>query len=81
MLYTYTLSRFDLRFHIPDGSSAPGHYSQGGPEKQDSLAEPYSSEADLERQAAAEQPERERRWEEQLSGELPQKEYEMTEAR
>lgn len=24
---TYLLARFDRRFHIPDGSSAPGHYS------------------------------------------------------
>ncbi|KAM7200061.1 Protein of unknown function (DUF3112) domain containing protein [Naviculisporaceae sp. PSN 640] len=27
VVYTYALSRFDKRFHIPDGSSAPGHYS------------------------------------------------------
>jgi hypothetical protein len=27
VVYIYTLSRFDKRFHIPDGSSAPGHYS------------------------------------------------------
>ena len=27
MVYIYALSRFDKRFHIPDGSSAPGHYS------------------------------------------------------
>jgi hypothetical protein len=27
VVYTYALSRFDRRFHIPDGSSAPGHYS------------------------------------------------------
>ncbi|KAH6856404.1 hypothetical protein B0I37DRAFT_75037 [Chaetomium sp. MPI-CAGE-AT-0009] len=26
-VYTYALARFDQRFHIPDGSSAPGHYS------------------------------------------------------
>ena len=31
VVFTYTISRFDRRFHIPDGSSAPGHYSQGGP--------------------------------------------------
>lgn len=30
-VYTYGLVRFDLRFWIPDGSSAPGHYSSGGP--------------------------------------------------
>ncbi|KAK4175326.1 hypothetical protein QBC36DRAFT_25807 [Triangularia setosa] len=27
VVYTYAISRFDKRFHIPDGSSAPGHYS------------------------------------------------------
>jgi hypothetical protein len=27
VVFTYALSRFDRRFHIPDGSSAPGHYS------------------------------------------------------
>ncbi|KAM7217063.1 Protein of unknown function (DUF3112) domain containing protein [Rhypophila decipiens] len=27
VVYIYALSRFDKRFHIPDGSSAPGHYS------------------------------------------------------
>ncbi|KAJ3546377.1 hypothetical protein NM208_g2020 [Fusarium decemcellulare] len=28
---TYAFSRFDRRFHIPNGSCAPGHYSSGGP--------------------------------------------------
>lgn len=32
VLYTYTLSRMDRRFHIPNGSSAPGHYTNGVPE-------------------------------------------------
>lgn len=27
MVYAYAVSRFDRRFHIPNGSSAPGHYS------------------------------------------------------
>ncbi|KAK3938787.1 hypothetical protein QBC46DRAFT_355551 [Diplogelasinospora grovesii] len=31
VVYTYVLSRFDRRFHVPDGSSAPGHYSSGAP--------------------------------------------------
>lgn len=26
-VYTYAVSRFDCRFYVPDGSSAPGHYS------------------------------------------------------
>ncbi|KAK4189685.1 hypothetical protein QBC35DRAFT_450126 [Podospora australis] len=27
VVYLYALSRFDRRFHVPDGSSKPGHYS------------------------------------------------------
>lgn len=27
VVYTYVLARFDRRFHVPDGSSAPGHYA------------------------------------------------------
>lgn len=27
VVFAYTLARFDKRFHVPDGSSAPGHYS------------------------------------------------------
>ncbi|KAK3682903.1 hypothetical protein B0T22DRAFT_472201 [Podospora appendiculata] len=27
VVYTYTLVRFDRRFHVPNGSSTPGHYS------------------------------------------------------
>lgn len=27
VVYTYTVSRFDRRFHVPNGSSGPGHYS------------------------------------------------------
>ena len=30
VVYTYTISRFDKRFHVPNGSSAPGHYAAGG---------------------------------------------------
>ncbi|UKZ73738.1 hypothetical protein TrVFT333_001388 [Trichoderma virens FT-333] len=31
VIFTYALSRFDKRFHIPDGSSSPGHYVNGVP--------------------------------------------------
>ncbi|EFY87569.1 hypothetical protein J3458_002128 [Metarhizium acridum] len=27
VVFTYALSRFDLRFHVPNGASKPGHYS------------------------------------------------------
>ncbi|CAN8102359.1 unnamed protein product [Discula destructiva] len=26
VVYAYTISRFDRRFHVPDGSAGPGHY-------------------------------------------------------
>ncbi|KAF7557234.1 hypothetical protein G7Z17_g841 [Cylindrodendrum hubeiense] len=29
VVYTYILFRIDRRFHVPDGSSGPGHYSAG----------------------------------------------------
>lgn len=29
VVYAYTISRFDRRFHVPDGSAGPGHYSSG----------------------------------------------------
>ncbi|EFY99003.1 DUF3112 domain protein [Metarhizium robertsii] len=29
VVFTYALSRFDLRFHVPNGASEPGHYSKG----------------------------------------------------
>ncbi|KND93144.1 hypothetical protein TOPH_02309 [Tolypocladium ophioglossoides CBS 100239] len=32
VVFTYALTRFDRRFHIPDGSCRPGDYSRGGPE-------------------------------------------------
>lgn len=31
VVFTYALSRFDKRFHVPNGSSAPGHYANGVP--------------------------------------------------
>lgn len=27
MVYIYAIARFDRRFYVPDGSTAPGHYS------------------------------------------------------
>ncbi|EEU43777.1 uncharacterized protein NECHADRAFT_82907 [Fusarium vanettenii 77-13-4] len=30
VVFTYALSRFDRRFHIPNGSKGPGDYSNGG---------------------------------------------------
>lgn len=29
VVFTYAFIRFDLRFHVPNGSNAPGHYSRG----------------------------------------------------
>lgn len=32
VIYMYAFLRVDRRFHVPDGSKAPGHYSAGGKE-------------------------------------------------
>ncbi|KAK0744724.1 hypothetical protein B0T21DRAFT_447862 [Apiosordaria backusii] len=29
VVYGYAIARFDRRFHVPDGSSGPGHYGKG----------------------------------------------------
>lgn len=78
VLYSYTLSRFDQRFHVPDGSSAPGHYSQGVPGKETATSD--ADAGDLEQRAGSRQAD-ERRWESQLSHEQPQRQFEMTETR
>ncbi|KAK4175000.1 hypothetical protein QBC36DRAFT_31399 [Triangularia setosa] len=31
VVYGYAVARFDRRFHVPDGSSGPGHYGKGVP--------------------------------------------------
>jgi hypothetical protein len=38
VLFTYALTRMDRRFHIPNGSSAPGHYSNGVPGSEDPIS-------------------------------------------
>ncbi|SPO03223.1 uncharacterized protein DNG_05905 [Cephalotrichum gorgonifer] len=47
VLYMYALMRFDKRFHIPDGSSAPGHYTNGVPNKEDTFASHINNEEDV----------------------------------
>ncbi|KAK0620265.1 hypothetical protein B0T14DRAFT_480985, partial [Immersiella caudata] len=49
VVYIYALSRFDRRFHVPDGSSAPGHYSCS--EFGDSAAAIASSVAEFEKRS------------------------------
>ncbi|MBE3050023.1 DUF3112 domain-containing protein [Candidatus Bathyarchaeota archaeon] len=44
VVYLYALIRFDRRFHIPNGSSAPGHYSNGVPKAEDGIAGRINSE-------------------------------------
>ncbi|PSR78511.1 hypothetical protein BD289DRAFT_443833 [Coniella lustricola] len=39
VVYMYAISRFDRRFHVPDGSFMPGHYGSGGPATTASAAE------------------------------------------
>jgi len=35
VVYTYAIFRFEQRFHVPECSSAPGHYTAGGPLKEE----------------------------------------------
>jgi hypothetical protein len=79
VVFTYALARFDLRFHIPNGSHAPGHYTSGvpGAEKsiQGSLQTPGDEETlqgDVPPTAEQEQ-ERKKVWENNLQGELAQR--------
>lgn len=46
VVYTYALMRFDKRFHIPNGSSAPGHYANGVPKEEGDIAARVNSEAE-----------------------------------
>ncbi|KAK4110004.1 hypothetical protein N656DRAFT_715049, partial [Canariomyces notabilis] len=50
VVFTYALGRFDKRFHVPDGSSAPGHYScqDFGPEAA-AIAAAAAAAADIRR--------------------------------
>lgn len=45
VVFTYTISRFDRRFHIPNGSSAPGHYAAGGAVANKNLAASANGDA------------------------------------
>lgn len=67
-VFTYVLLRFDRLFHIPDGSSAPGHYSarQHDAEKA-GVEEALDTERPL---TAQEQRAEESRWDSQLRSEL-----------
>ena len=46
VVYTYALMRFDKRFHIPNGSSAPGHYANGVPKEEGGIAAHVNTEAE-----------------------------------
>ncbi|KAK1542045.1 hypothetical protein CPAR01_05432 [Colletotrichum paranaense] len=49
VVFTYALSRFDRRFHIPNGSSAPGHYSAGVEDEKRSSSTSNINDMDAER--------------------------------
>lgn len=76
VVFSYALSRFDRRFHIPDGSSGPGHYSQGSPTAKNArLAYRVNTEEEVfgdedRPQTMEEQKEQERNWEENLKEEI-----------
>ncbi|TWU76460.1 hypothetical protein ED733_007160 [Metarhizium rileyi] len=65
VVFTYALSRFDLRFHVPNGASGPGHYANGVARDAKIVApseDPPRTEA--------EQGEKERQWESSLRREM-----------
>ena len=75
VVYTYALSRFDRRFHVPDGSSAPGHYSRGVNGDKDAAFAAGGAPLDEERPPTqAEEREKERQWESNLQNELSRRE-------
>ena len=48
VIFTYAAFRFDRRFHVPDGSHAPGHYANGaGSEKGRRFSDSVNREADV----------------------------------
>ncbi|KAM4056765.1 putative family c-likeG-protein-coupled receptor protein [Hirsutella rhossiliensis] len=65
VVFTYVVSRFDRRFHIPDGSSQPGHYSTGVPaaEKKSANYDGFASDDQQGQQMA---------WDERLRGDIAQ---------
>ncbi|RGP73726.1 hypothetical protein FLONG3_6217 [Fusarium longipes] len=74
VVFSYALSRFDRRFHIPDGSHAPGDYSTNKTKPQDPMYRVNTEEevfGDDERPRTAEQNQQmQRQWEEGLKKEL-----------
>lgn len=76
VVFTYALSRFDRRFHIPNGSSGPGHYSASvkSAQSDDPVYRVNTEEEvfgnDEQPRTQAEQEKQERRWETALENEL-----------
>ncbi|SCO85130.1 uncharacterized protein FRV6_09257 [Fusarium oxysporum] len=74
VVFSYTLSRFDRRFHIPDGSHAPGDYSGRNTKTQERMYRVNTEEevfGDDERPRTAEQRQQQQRnWEAGLKEEL-----------
>lgn len=69
VVFTYALSRFDLRFHVPNGASKPGHYSNGVEEE----AKAMTAEDERPRTRAEEQG-KEKEWESSLRNEMDRQE-------
>jgi hypothetical protein len=79
VVYTYAAARFDRRFHVPNGSSGPGHYAGGArTQKEASFAERVNAEGDVfggddsnaPVSAVEAEPEREQDWEKRAEEEL-----------
>ncbi|KAF5026843.1 hypothetical protein F66182_1037 [Fusarium sp. NRRL 66182] len=78
VVFSYVFSRFDRRFHIPDGSSGPGDYSAMSAKSQQHMHHINTEEevfGDDERPRTAEQlQEQVRKWETSLQDELKKEE-------
>ncbi|CAJ0549271.1 Ff.00g028840.m01.CDS01 [Fusarium sp. VM40] len=74
VVFSYALSRFDRRFHIPDGSHAPGDYSAPKSEAQQGMyrvnTETEVFGEDERPQTAEQQKEQQRQWEAGLKDEI-----------
>lgn len=79
VVFTYVTSRFDRRFHVPNGSSGPGDYSAGGAgasgglQRRKSFADRVNTEADVfgaDTDETTVPEDREREWEERARKEL-----------
>lgn len=72
VVFTYTLSRFDKRFHIPDKCKGPGDYSRGGRGRRVSLGDEEAVLAER-RPTAEEERRKAEAWDDMLKQDVEQR--------